>query len=127
MVGRRGKKADRRELNLARGRLIARSVQNANDAKPDGIASAELRRAHARSRGSFFVVILGLGLLGWSQFTPATNYAIDAVPDRPTAVAPAASPGLPPNVHRAASGQLEPDAGCTWLNSDPNDFRVMCR
>jgi hypothetical protein len=34
--------------------------------------------------------------------------------------------GLPLHVHRTDSGQLEPDSGCAWLNSDANDFRVTC-
>jgi len=79
------------------------------------------------------VIILGVGLLSWSQFTPATTYATQALspqalpPPPAPAAAPAASTALPPHVHRAANGQLDPDPGCNWLNSDPNDFRVTCR
>ncbi len=59
-----------------------------------------------------------------SSSTPDSN-APDSSSSTPDSSTPDAS-GLPPHVHRTDSGQLEPDDGCRWLNSDANDFRVNC-
>ncbi|HUD85702.1 MAG TPA: hypothetical protein VMR17_04575 [Xanthobacteraceae bacterium] len=55
---------------------------------------------------------------------PSSSDAQPNVP--PIDEAPDPSTGLPPHVHRTATGQLAPDTGCSWVTSDANDFRVTC-
>jgi hypothetical protein len=94
-------------------------------------------------------VIVGMGLLGWYRAASLNTYADDfepsmTVPDtpaaddnasapaddagsQPAAVAePPASSALPPHVHLDVSGQLAPDAGCSWVSDAPDDYRVTC-
>jgi hypothetical protein len=100
-------------------------------------------------------VVLGIGAFGWDRVSAYRSYDTDYTPSYPTPDTPDStsttpdtsnspdssqsntpdtspsdsndpSTGLPPHVHRTDSGELEPDDGCAWLNSDANDFRVTC-
>lgn len=78
--------------------------------------------------GATAVVIVAVGgLIAWSHMPAATVSAAETPPSVPAADTPAAEPGLPPHVHRTASGQLAPDPGCVWASQDPDDFNVICQ
>lgn len=81
--------------------------------------------------GATSVVLLLLGLAVGNIITSGPNLAGFSVPATlaPDTSVPATAtlPPPPPNTHYNAIGQVEPDAGCSWMTNDATDLRVVCR
>jgi hypothetical protein len=52
---------------------------------------------------------------------------VPTLPDTPQAATPEPqAEAAAPRIHRDSSGKWVPDAGCHWLDDDPDDLRVQC-
>jgi len=100
-----------------------------------GLFAALLRRAPLSAR----LLLLSVLLSPAGHFAgpaaaqmPATiptppPLTVPTIPDTPQAVTPEPqAEAAAPRIHRDSSGKWVPDAGCHWLDDDPDDLRVRC-
>lgn len=121
------------------------AFQAANPGLPEDIdqlgvsqiaASGERRPAHAPKgwawAGGTLSVLIMLAVLVWNSLPSGPSYAAGYESYSPAPVSEPVTQSpmrrrAPANTHYNAEGRLQPNAGCRWLNEDPNDLRAVCR